>query len=93
MTRIVVNKCYGGFRLSYEAEKFYKEITGKGHVIDVPRSDPALLKVIDTFGLEAASGLYSDLCIEELPEGTRYRIEEYDGYETIITANDLTETA
>ena len=34
-------------------------------------------------------GGVEDLTIEWLPEGTKFRIEEYDGKEHIITENDL----
>ena len=42
---------------------------------------------------EEAEGVYlggvEDLTIQWLPEGTKFKIEEYDGSEYIITENDL----
>ena len=49
---------------------------------DIDRYDPCLVEVVETLG-DAASGRYDRLKITELPSGTRYRITEYDGCETI----------
>jgi hypothetical protein len=49
---------------------------------DIDRSDPCLVEVVETLGA-AANGRYARLKITELPSGTRYRITEYDGSETI----------
>jgi len=55
---------------------------------DIPRTDPALVQVVEELG-EKASGRFAHLVIHELPEGTRYRIEEYDGNESIETEHDI----
>ncbi len=49
---------------------------------DIPRYDPALAQVVEELG-EAANGHCAKLRIEEIPTGGRYRIEEYDGLESI----------
>ena len=49
---------------------------------DIDRSDPCLVEVVETLGA-AANGRDARLKITELPSGTRYRITEYDGSETI----------
>lgn len=94
-TRIVVNNKYGGFGLSEAALVLYKELKGvdEVHFGNIRRSDPILLGVLDTLGLEASSGRFANLAIKLLPKGTKYLINEYDGYETILTEADLTETA
>lgn len=51
---------------------------------DVVRHDPVLIQVIEEMGPEA-NGDCADLAIEELASGTAYRIDEYDGRETVET--------
>ena len=51
---------------------------------DIERSDPALVQVVEEMG-EAANGCAARLQIEELPAGTLYHIDEYDGSETVQT--------
>jgi hypothetical protein len=53
------------------------------------RAEPELIATIEELGCEKASGKYARLVIEELPKGTRYRIDEYDGYEHIETESDV----
>lgn len=54
---------------------------------EIPRTDPALVQVVEEMG-DLASGKYGHLRIEEVPEGTRYRIDEYDGNERVMTIDD-----
>lgn len=54
---------------------------------DIARHDPILVQVVEELG-EAASGACSKLLLEEVPSGTGYRIDDYDGYESVHTAND-----
>lgn len=56
-------------------------------VNDMARTDPALVQVVEEFG-ERANDSYADLYIVEVPEGTRYRIDEYDGRESVMTIDD-----
>ncbi len=49
------------------------------------RSEPELIATIEELGCEKASGQFASLVIEDLPKGTKYRIKEYDGYESIET--------
>lgn len=51
------------------------------------RTDPVLVQVIEELG-EAASEDVSDLRIRELAAGTLYRIDEYDGCETVVTRDE-----
>jgi hypothetical protein len=52
------------------------------------REDQTLVQVIEELG-KAASGLAATLMIAELVPGTRYRITEYDGYETIELCDEI----
>ena len=141
--KIVLNGCYGGFSLSYEAMVlywhakgrdlyFYKDISSYDdytkvhkyeritlqkiresntsryiycttedqgeyifnfpeHVVndkDIDRTDPILISVVETMGSEAASSPYAKLYIAEIPNGTQYKIDTYDGIEELITKDD-----
>lgn len=140
--KIVLNGCYGGFGLSYEAMAlylhaknreafFYADIsayddytkvhkykrvtlpeirssqyymiycttTDQGEYLfkfpedvvnlnDLDRTDPTLISVVEIMGSQAASGRFASLYIEEIPVDTQYRIDEYDGIESIITKED-----
>ena len=56
---------------------------------DIRRDDPFLVQVVEELGKEASHDA-ADLRIVDLPAGTKYRISEYDGYETIETIDDIT---
>ena len=49
---------------------------------DALRSHPALVKVVEMLGKRAGTD-YADLVIEELESDAVYRIEEYDGMESV----------
>lgn len=49
---------------------------------DLSRDDPFLVQVVEELGKEANNS--SNLQIVELPAGTLYRIDEYDGMETVM---------
>ena len=112
VTKIVYNRCYGGYGLSEEAMKRYAEIKGKGwkfrpnsdyeicavmsphgrmfssHSLgDDNRADPILVQVVEELG-DRANTRFSKLRIRELPAGTKYRIEEYDGIESVVTIEE-----
>ena len=69
----------------------YYMIDNEGNEIDEcdlnDRADPVLVQVVEELG-DAADTLYSNLCIRELPAGTKYRIEEYDGSEAVVTIDE-----
>ena len=51
---------------------------------NIERNDPALVQVVEELG-DKANGMCAKLCIEEVPAGTLYRIDEYDGFESVET--------
>jgi len=54
---------------------------------DIERTDPLLVQVIEELGA-AANGDFARLAIRELAPGTQYRIDEYDGMESVMTIDD-----
>lgn len=59
------------------------------HVInasDIDRHNPLLIKVIEEMG-DKANGVCADLSIVEIPDGTDYVVEEYDGNEHIAESH------
>jgi hypothetical protein len=48
------------------------------------RDDPVLVQVVEELGA-AANGMCADLKIEDVPKGTLWRIDEYDGNEHVAT--------
>ena len=88
MTKIVYNACFGGFGLSETAWERYRELGGQEtDRRDINRADPVLVQVVEELG-EEANTRFSELRIRDLPEGTKYRIDEYDGNESVCTIDD-----
>lgn len=82
--KFVLNKCYGGFDLSEEAQ----EILGQTNY-EIKRNDPNLLALIEEKGIEFVQGKYAELKIVEIPESTTdFTLDEYDGWERIIYVVD-----
>lgn len=55
--------------------------------LDFARHDPLLVKVVEELG-EKANGRFAKLQIEKVRKGARYRIDEYDGYESVMQPDD-----
>lgn len=55
---------------------------------DIDRTDLALVQVVEEMG-DKANGMCAKLEVRALPKGTLYRIDEYDGMESIETADDI----
>ena len=92
MGKIVYNACYGGFGLSHKAEVRYRELSGdpnaeRPDIWAIERDDPILVRVVEELG-EEANDSFSDLQIVDLPAGALWRIDEYDGNESVKTMND-----
>ena len=96
MAKIVYNGCFGGFELSDKAVARYWELKGlpvpdafTRYDLEDDRADPILVQIVEELGGEADT-MFSNLQIRELPEGTLYRIDEYDGMETVMTQDEYT---
>jgi hypothetical protein len=92
MTKIVYNNCFGGFGLSKAAINRYWELKGQPEPegwweSELRRDDPLLVQVVEELGAEA-SDWAGELSIRELETGTKYRIDEYDGLETVMTIDE-----
>ena len=57
------------------------------HLEDIDRHDPDLVRCVETLGSLASGGELAHLEIAEL-KGNRYRIDEYDGAETVYEPED-----
>ena len=55
---------------------------------DIKRTDPALVQVVEELGSEA-NGRCARLVVIDILTGTYYRIDEYDGYESIEEREDI----
>lgn len=89
-TKIVFNAWFGGFGLRREALALYNALSGKSLTYDhnISRTDPTLVNVIEKLG-DFANGTFARLRIRELPRGTKYRIDEYDGQESVVTDDEM----
>lgn len=92
MYKVVINRCYGGFSLSPMAEELYLKYSS----VDNPdnfysrkleRHDPILIRVVEELGKDA-NNRFSELVIVEL-DSNQYRIEEYDGMETVYEQDSI----
>jgi hypothetical protein len=57
-------------------------------VDSIDRTDPILVRVVEELG-DLANAPVAKLRVATLPKGTHYRIEEYDGFESIETDSDI----
>lgn len=82
--KFVINNCFGGYGLSQEfLDKYGKKFEC------LERNNPELVAAVEEFGEAKSSGLFSSLCIMDIPDDcTDYYIEEYDGRENIIYVKD-----
>lgn len=97
--KVVVNDCYGGFELSKEAVAYLEkqpeviELKKQDKDFDINkyfeyegRTNPALVRCVELLG-EKASGPHADLVIKMF-KGEKYKISEYDGWETVETPDN-----
>lgn len=96
--KLVISEGYGGFNISKEFYDYYnipyKEICRwmrcpEEKWTDDVRKDNRLIEYIEKFGSDAASGPYTNLTVVEIPKGTKYYIDTYDGCESIVTEDDI----
>lgn len=83
MSKVVINVCHGGFGLSEEAIDRFLELKGQSLNFDtIERDDPILVQVVEELGSNSFD-LGTKLKVVEVPAGQLYRIDEYDGFESI----------
>ena len=87
MRKIVINKCYGGFSLSSEAERLLAKkanpLDKRFHFLyDIPRDHPLLVELVEELGSKCW-GDHAELKVVEIPEDVEWEIIEYDGIVTI----------
>lgn len=83
--KIIINCSYGGFQLSDEAVRLME---GKWDSNYPTRRDPNLIALIEEIGSKRVSN-HSNLRVVEIPdEATDWRLEEYDGWESVIYVLD-----
>jgi hypothetical protein len=94
--KIVINRCFGGFNLSAQAQKLYCELTGISpgeyderfdtyehfKPWDLERTDKYLVAVVELLGPDSW-GRHSELKVVEIPDDVNWFISDYDGQETI----------
>ena len=79
MRKIVINKCYGGFDLSSEAERLLAKkanpLDKRLHFLyDIPRDHPLFVEVVEELGSKSWG---------DHPEDVEWEIIDYDGIEYI----------
>ena len=95
--KIVVSEGYGGFHVSEDFCKYYNipyetdEIVWRSCMSKegITRKDPRLIEYIEKYGSQKASGRYNNLVVKNIPDGTAYRICEYDGSEYIEYRDEI----
>jgi len=55
---------------------------------DIKRHDPTLVKVVELLG-DKANGFFTKLALEEVADGTLYRISERQGMESVETMGNI----
>jgi len=89
MTKIVINRCHGGFGLSEKAQNLYIERKGISEedaqywfASEVDRDDPLLVQIVEELGIEA-NGEFARLKVVEIPDDVEWYVDEYDGTEWV----------
>lgn len=92
MEGVLINDCYGGFSFSKEFEKILKnELNLKEYFSHEDyRDHPFVIKTFIEKGSDWMSGRFSKLFLVEVPTRMmkHYRINEYDGMESIYLLRD-----
>jgi hypothetical protein len=75
VTRVVIKKNdWGNLTAFVDGKEYYDG--------DMDRTDPILVQVVEELG-KHANGAHADLTVVEIGKGVQYRINEYDGNESI----------
>ncbi len=85
--------------LTLKGWTFFKEVTDFGSTLystpddpqwwnrEIERDDPTLVQVVEEMG-EKANGACADLQIHDVPSGSLWRIDEYDGNERVMLQSE-----
>lgn len=87
--KVVFNNSYGGFTLPKEYMKLHPEIESDyccwgNYKPCSHRTDPELIAIVENPDIKTWS-----LVIAEVPDDMTYRIDEYDGWETVVPEIDI----
>lgn len=83
--KLVINKCFGGFSVNDNIVKMLN--LESRYDLEDDRTNAKLIELIES-GVNVNSE-YSDLVVVEIPDdATDYKINEYDGYETVYYVLD-----
>ncbi len=94
--KVAINKSYGGFSISKECAQWIenkygidlsKEYNYGKYYFNEKRHAKEIIDAIETLGSEVCSGDCAKIVLEDCDSGL-YQIEEYDGFETLITPDD-----
>jgi hypothetical protein len=76
------NKKWGGACIKGDKYKDHEICASDYGFVDVERTDRWLVKVVELLNAKA-NGSHAKLRVVEIPDGTRYTIDDYDGMEYI----------
>lgn len=79
----ILDKDFGPKVSTTDLDNYYEHVV-KPEPWDIERHDPVLVRVVEELGSKKASGMCSKLAIADIGESL-YRIEEYDGFENVVT--------
>lgn len=91
--KIAVNKCHGGFGVSRAVMLDLGSAHLDNDVFGIVsrnkyawRAHPKLIEAIEKVGVDAASDLYAQIEIVQIPDGVEWEICAYDGFENVREA-------
>lgn len=79
---VLYNANYGGFHYSNEFKELYKQRWGKP--IFNKRHGKKVYDIYEELGSERSSGKYCKIEVDWIPKNVQFKIEEYDGLETVF---------
>lgn len=78
---------YDEDKLAEEESNFFNQHRVYNHEVEnMSRHDPVLIAAVETLG-KKAGGAFADLQIATI-KGNKYRIDEYDGFESVLEPED-----
>lgn len=69
---------------------FSSDIPRVSYYCCLPRHDPRFVRMVEELGTQKASGPHAHLLVTEI-RGNKYRIDEYDGSETVQEPRDISD--